>query len=178
MFERSAAMPVIAALALAGCATSGTQSSPASWSSAGTATLRDAAGNVVGIADLLHRGEEWKLGLGVSGQTPGEHGIHLHMTGKCVAPDFASAGGHLNPAGKAHGSANPAGMHLGDLPNIAVGADGTASTFIVLPAGTDPAVLFDGDGTAIVIHAKPDDYLTDPAGNSGPRVACGMLTAK
>jgi Cu-Zn family superoxide dismutase len=169
--------PAFTALALSGCATLDTPARPA-WASTATATLRDSAGNVVGTADLLRRGDEWKLGLGVSGQTPGDHGIHLHMVGKCNAPDFASAGGHLNPAGRAHGSANPAGMHMGDLPNLTIGADGTASTFMALPAGTDAAALFDADGTAIVIHAKPDDYLTDPAGNSGPRLACGVLTPK
>lgn len=175
---REAISSTLGAIVLSGCATMEVPPARASWAAAASATLQDSAGNVVATADLLRRGDEWKLGIGVSGQTPGEHGIHLHMIGKCTAPDFASAGGHLNPAGKVHGSANPAGMHMGDLPNLAVGADGTARTFIALPAGTDPAALFDADGTAIVIHAKPDDYLTDPTGNSGPRVACGVLTAK
>lgn len=139
-----------------------------------TATLRDAAGHEVGKAEL-RQAAGWSLAIGVSGQTPGAHGIHLHTVGACDAPDFASAKGHLNPDGRQHGSANPAGMHQGDIPNLEVGADGTASVSLPLSSTLDLAQLFDADGTALVIHAGADDYRTDPSGNSGGRVACGVL---
>jgi Cu-Zn family superoxide dismutase len=113
----------------------------------------------------------------VAGLSPGAHGIHLHAVGKCEPPGFTSAGGHLNPFAKEHGMENPAGSHLGDLPNLDVSADGTAT--MSFPLGLSPRALqtqmFDGDGTAIVIHAGPDDYRTDPSGNSGGRVACGVF---
>ena len=115
--------------------------------------------------------------LNVTGMPAGEHGAHLHTVGRCDAPDFTTAGGHLNPLGKKHGTHNPQGSHLGDLPNLVVAADGTGSLTIPL-AGTAAeleASLFDGDGTAIVVHAGPDDYMTDPAGNSGGRIACGVF---
>jgi len=117
--------------------------------------------------------------VSASGLTPGDHGVHLHAVGKCEEPAFASAGGHLNPAGRQHGMNNPAGRHLGDLPNLVAGADGTATLSYPLgdPASSLSASLFDADGTALVIHAGPDDYITDPSGNSGGRVACGVFAA-
>jgi Cu-Zn family superoxide dismutase len=113
----------------------------------------------------------------VSGQASGEHGIHLHTTGKCEAPGFTSAGGHLNPTEHQHGSLNPAGPHVGDLPNIIVGPDGNGmiESRLTGTAADILANLFDADGTAIVLHAGPDDYKTDPSGNSGGRIACGAL---
>ena len=112
------------------------------------------------------------------GLSPGAHGVHLHTTGSCTAPDFASAGAHLNPGGHQHGTSNPAGPHLGDLPNITVGSAGTGTVSATL-SGTREDVLarlFDADGTAVVVHANADDYRTDPSGNSGGRIACGVLT--
>lgn len=147
---------------------------PVRTSIVATAILRDAAGHEVGQAELRNSGG-WSLAIGVSGQTPGEHGIHLHTVGACDAPDFASAKGHLNPEGRQHGSANPAGMHQGDVRNLVVGADGTASVSLPLSDTLDPSQLFDADGTAIVIHSTADDYRTDPSGNSGSRLACGVL---
>ena len=113
-----------------------------------------------------------------AGLPPGPHGFHVHTTGKCDAPGFTTAGGHLNPMGKMHGTDNPMGSHLGDLPNLIVRADGTASLSRRLSgdAATLTSALFDADGTAIVVHAGPDDYKTDPSGNSGARIACGVLT--
>jgi Cu-Zn family superoxide dismutase len=102
----------------------------------------------------------------------------LHVTGSCDGPDFTSAGAHLNPGNRQHGSENPAGTHLGDLPNAIIGSSGAGTVSAILP-GTREEVLariFDGDGTAIVVHAAPDDYRTDPSGNSGSRIACGVLT--
>ena len=104
------------------------------------------------------------------GLASGSHGMHLHEVGLCTGPGFASAGGHLNPGGKQHGRDNPLGAHLGDLPNIEIGVAGGKAT--IAPAGAD---LSDADGTALVIHAKPDDYKTDPSGNSGDRLACAVI---
>jgi Cu-Zn family superoxide dismutase len=102
------------------------------------------------------------------------HGIHLHAIGRCEGPDFKSAGGHWNPAGHQHGRDNPMGAHLGDLPNFDVAGQTVAS--LTLPVGGITAAdLADADGTALVIHADPDDYKTDPSGNSGARIACAVL---
>lgn len=154
-------------------------------------TLGDLPNAVVGKADLkLSNGapagrvivtasdEQVTLSLAALGMAPGTHGTHLHMVGSCVAPAFTSAGSHLNPSGHQHGTDNPNGSHLGDLPNIVISPDGTG-TLSALLRGTRSnveAALFDADGTAIVIHADADDYKTDPTGNSGGRIACGVLS--
>ena len=110
----------------------------------------------------------------------GVHGIHLHEKGLCEGPKFASAGAHWNPGAKQHGRDNPAGPHVGDLANLTVAADGTAKSSIPV-AGVKTAsgamMLADADGTALVIHAKADDYKTDPSGDSGDRIACAVLAA-
>lgn len=175
-FLGAAAFVVV--LSLGGCVSSAERHSAGSHVVVGVAELVNSSGQRVGTAELRQHGSVWSLALGVSGQTPGEHGIHLHDVGQCKGPDFTSAKGHLNPVGKGHGSQNPGGMHMGDLPNLLVSGDGTASTVITIPNALDPAILMDGDGTALVIHAGPDDYKTDPAGNSGPRVACGVFVSR
>ncbi len=144
----------------------------------GQATLRLASGAPAGTAQLLASGSQVNVSIAVVGLAPGVHGVHLHMVGSCNAPDFASAGAHLNPAGHQHGMSNPAGAHLGDLPNVTAGSTGTGSVSVTLPGTREEvlAQLFDGDGTAVVVHANPDDYRTDPSGNSGGRIACGVLT--
>ena len=119
------------------------------------------------------------LNVHVYGLTPGLHGIHIHAVGSCVGPAFASAGSHYNPAARRHGLANPEGPHNGDLPNLVVNGEGighlSAKTELVtLAAGA--ATAFDADGSAVVIHAAEDDQVTDPTGNSGGRVACGVIT--
>ena len=111
---------------------------------------------------------------------PGVHGAHIHEVGSCQAPDFTSAGGHWNPLGKQHGRDNMAGPHMGDMPNLIVGQDGTGTLELLvngatLVGGAEP--ILDDDGAAIVIHQGPDDYRTDPSGNSGARVACGVIAA-
>ena len=111
---------------------------------------------------------------------PGTYAIHLHAVGKCEGPKFTTAGPHFNPAMKMHGRDNPMGPHLGDLPNIVVGAGGSGSVDyevagLTLTGGAAP--LLDADGAAVVVHAGPDDYKTDPSGNSGDRIACGLLNA-
>lgn len=143
-----------------------------------SATLKQGNGLPAGTAVLAAAGEKVTLTVAVLGLGAGDRGMHLHMVGRCDGPDFTSAGGHLNPGARQHGAHNPAGSHLGDLPNLTVSANGTGSATVTLP-GTRAeleAALFDADGTAIVVHAAADDYKTDPTGNSGPRVACGVLT--
>ena len=144
----------------------------------GQATLRLASGLPGGTAQLLVSGAQVNISIAVVGLSPGVHGVHLHMTGRCDAPEFASAGAHLNPAGHQHGSGNPAGSHLGDLPNVTAGAGGTGTVSATLPGSREAvlAQLFDADGTAVVVHANADDYRTDPSGNAGGRIACGVLT--
>ena len=144
----------------------------------GSATLRFANGLPAGTAQLYGNGSEVSLSVALAGFDPGTRGIHLHTTGKCDAPGFTSAGGHLNPQGHQHGTENPQGAHLGDLPNVTVGASGGGTVSATL-RGTRAealAALFDADGTAIVVHAGPDDYRTDPSGNSGDRIACGVFS--
>lgn len=144
------------------------------------ATLVNANGIPAGTAQFLGAGDAITLTIAVSGLAPGQHGVHLHTTGKCEAPAFASAGGHLNPSGHQHGSMNPAGPHLGDLPNLIVGDNGASTITATIP-GTRAEIearLFDDDGTALIVHAGPDDYKTDPSGNSGGRIACGVLIRK
>ena len=114
----------------------------------------------------------------VNGLGLGAHGIHLHSVGKCEAPTFASAGGHFNPDTKKHGQNNPEGPHAGDLLMIEAKADGTAKATLLdtmVTLGDGPNSLFHDGGTSIVIHEKEDDYKTDPAGNSGARIACGVI---
>lgn len=141
-----------------------------------TADMRDAAGHDLGTLTLSESGGGIMLMGSLRGLPPGDHGVHLHMTGTCEAP-FASAGGHWNPTSKQHGSSNPAGAHLGDLQNITVASDSTASVHLTTPGGTlkGENMLLDADGAAVVIHAKADDYKTDPSGNSGDRIACGVV---
>jgi Cu-Zn family superoxide dismutase len=144
----------------------------------GQATVLLPNGQPAGTAQLVEVGNRVTLAVGVAGLAPGVHGIHLHTTGSCKAPDFASASGHLNPLGRQHGSMSANGKHAGDLPNITVAAGGTGTMTADL-SGTPDEVrgwLFDADGTAIVVHADADDYKTDPSGNSGARIACGVLS--
>ena len=142
-----------------------------------TGTFRLANGLPAGTAVITASADKLTLTLAVTGLAAGNHGTHLHMVGKCEAPGFITAGGHLNPSGHQHGTKNPAGSHLGDLPNLAIDSQGRGvlSTQINGTLSEAEAALFDGDGTAIVIHAAPDDYRTDPSGNSGERIACAVL---
>ncbi len=112
------------------------------------------------------------LKLNVSNLPPGVHALHIHEVGKCEPPDFKSAGAHFNPEGKKHGLKNPEGSHLGDLPNIVVGENGSVQVEILIK---DKSFLNNPGGTALVIHEKADDEITDPAGNSGARIACGVI---
>ena len=143
-------------------------------------TLKNANGLPAGTAQLLAAGDKARLTIAAVGLGKGQHGVHLHAVGQCEAPGFTSAGGHLNPGAREHGADNPRGKHLGDLPNLTVSDAGVGSLVAELP-GTSAeieAALFDADGSALVIHAAPDDYRTDPSGNSGARIACGVLVRK
>jgi Cu-Zn family superoxide dismutase len=128
---------------------------------------------------LLAAGDGVSVVATLSGFPPGTHAVHLHTTGKCEGPGFTSAGGHLNPAMHQHGKDNPNGAHLGDLPNAEVAQNGGAAISAQL-TGAEASVIdaiYDADGTAIVVHEKADDYRTDPTGNAGSRLACGVIEA-
>lgn len=142
-----------------------------------TARLFSATGTDAGYAVIVARKDKAVLRISLRGVTPGDHGMHFHTVGSCKGNAFADAGGHLNPEGKMHGMKNPAGSHLGDLPNVTADANGFAVAAIPLNGSAKAlfAQMFDADGTAVVIHAGADDYATDPSGNSGARVACGVL---
>ena len=156
-----------------------------SVANAATAELKDGTGQVVGNATIVPNGASGvKLQVTVrnfAAAATGEHGIHIHTVGVCEAPQFTTAGGHFNPTGKKHGLNSSEGAHAGDLPNLVLGADGSATyeanVATVTLDGAAPNSLFDSDGSAVVIHAGPDDLMTDPAGNSGARIACGVLSA-
>lgn len=144
-----------------------------------TATLKTPDGKTVGEAYFAPAADGVALKVKVTGLAPGTHGIHLHSVGSCQVPDFASAGSHWNPMQKMHGLESAQGAHLGDLPNLVVKADGTGKLKSVVKGAridSSGAGLFDSDGTALVIHAAPDDNKTDPSGNSGGRIACGAVT--
>ena len=142
-------------------------------------TLRDAAGRELGTLTLT----DTTGGIVVSGRlvglSPGDHGTHIHAIGRCEPPAFATAGSHWNPTNRQHGSQNPEGPHMGDLPNVTAGADSTATVQGAVMAGgalrSGPNMLLDSDAAAIVIHAGPDDYRTNPSGGSGSPVACGVI---
>ncbi len=143
------------------------------------ATIRDTAGKTVGNATLVDTYAGVLVTGTVSDLGVGAHGIHIHAVGKCEAP-FTSAGGHFNPSGKQHGFRNANGPHLGDMPNIDTPPVGALHFEAVLPGVTlrGQNALLDADGAAIVVHAARDDYTTDPSGNSGGRIACGVITQR
>lgn len=143
------------------------------------AELRDREGRAVGMASLTGTERGVRIEVQVAGLTPGRHGFHIHETGRCDPPDFASAGAHFNPGAMHHGMENPMGPHGGDLPNLVADEAGNATLttlnpYLTLGTGAADDLLRAG-GTAVMIHAGPDDYFTDPAGDSGARIVCGVI---
>jgi Cu-Zn family superoxide dismutase len=177
---RPALPAVIPLLMLAGCAAIPDRRAASPQAVSARADLVNGAGATTGSAEFARapRGGV-VIRVRASGLTPGEHGIHIHETGLCEGPAFTSAGSHLKRPGSTapHGLRHPAGGEAGDLPNLIVNADGTAEVELVSASVVDvlgapaPSVI----GRAIVIHAKPDDQLTQPIGGSGDRIACGVI---
>lgn len=164
---------------LAACARDDAALEPVSNDFASEIGLRDPTGRLLANASVSEAGGI-RVRVEAAGLATGTYAVHLHEVGLCEAPDFASAGPHWNPTGRQHGQLNPMGPHLGDLPNLTVGTGGAGTLEFVIPGATlsrGDRALLDRDGAALVIHVGPDDYRTDPSGNSGARLACGVIAA-
>jgi len=164
--------------ALVACAAYPGQQGNAPMPAGLTADVRDSAGVRRATGTASQQGDTIRVQVAAAGLSPGTYGVHVHTTGRCDPPRFESAGGHWNPTNQQHGKENPQGMHKGDLPNLIVGADGRGAMTINIPGASLAGAghrLMDADGAALVIHASPDDYRTDPSGNSGARIACGVF---
>lgn len=168
-------MTVVLIVGAAGCATAG----GAGGEQTAMAELRNSAGEPVGMATMVERNSGVEISVHITDLPPGVRGIHFHEVGQCTPPDFSSAGGHFSPQERSHGFEDPQGPHAGDLPNIEVGAD-RSGHFVLendrVTLSRGPNSLFDANGSAVVVHAGADDYQTDPTGDSGARVACGVVT--
>jgi Cu-Zn family superoxide dismutase len=172
---------IVLALALGatGCMMDGaTRAGAARGGLGASAEIVDARGVAKASARLIPVRGGIRVEINARGMAPGTYGAHIHTIGRCDPPGFESAGGHWNPTSRQHGAANPQGRHLGDLPNLQIDAKGNGRLIFAtedasLGGGANP--LLDADGAAIVIHAQADDHRTDPSGNSGARIACGII---
>ena len=140
------------------------------------AMLQTADGQQAGTATATQADGGVQIALEVQNMPAGEHGVHVHTTGACT-PDFSAAGGHWNPTDQSHGLEDPEGQHAGDMPNLTVGEDGSGSLEYMLEGGATWDGLMDADGSAFIVHAGQDDQTTDPSGDSGDRLACGVFEA-
>jgi Cu-Zn family superoxide dismutase len=169
----------LAMLALAGCSVlrpAARQQQPAGVDNA-RVQLADSSGRRIGEASLQQTPNGVIMTLDLSGAPPGSHGLHFHAVGECQPP-FTSAGPHFNPTGRAHGLRNPNGPHAGDMPNVYVPESGALRADLLVTGVSlqpGPNSLLDADGSALVLHAFADDYVTDPSGGSGARIACGVV---
>jgi Cu-Zn family superoxide dismutase len=143
------------------------------------AVLVDPDGKKIGNVALSQLAQGVRIFAEATDLPPGVHAFHIHETGECQPPEFTSAGGHYNPTGEQHGWDNPEGHHAGDLPNVHVRDDGVLAIEYFTDSvtlGEGDTTLFDDDGSAIVMHEGADDYQTDPAGDAGSRIACGVIS--
>lgn len=158
---------------------SATAQAPASQAPSAKATLKNAQGKTLGEATLRESAAGVLIKLDLQGVAPGTHAFHVHAVGKCDPPDFMTAGGHFNPTTMKHGLMAAGGPHAGDMPNVYVPADGKLSVEVLdanITLSPGPKSLFDTDGSALMLHAAADDYTSDPAGNAGGRLACGVVS--
>ena len=146
-----------------------------------SAMLSDKDGNSMGEALIAAGNDGLMVNVMAEGMKPGTYGVHIHSVGKCDGPDFKSAEGHWNPFGKAHGLESDTGAHAGDLPNLVIAEGGTGGLSFTVKHGVmrnGEGALMDADGAAFIVHAGPDDMTSDPAGNSGDRIACGVFAVR
>jgi len=173
---RRLALPALVALPILSACTTMHGGGPAPVA---TGQIARANGTVLGAASITQSANGLAITVNVAGMAPGAYGIHVHAVGRCDGPNFTTAGPHWNPSMRQHGRLNPQGSHHGDLPNLVVGADGIGRLNATLAGAlTGEGGLLDMDGASLIIHARPDDELTDPTGNSGDRQACAVFTPR